>query len=406
MRQEAGSKRSPWKDWVAWAVTVWAVCLLAVSIRVAVAPARRTVYLLYPEAGRQWRASEDVYQQPLGYRYSPPVTVFFAAWSLLPDAAGAVLWRLASASVFLGGLAWWARDVLPRPLTRRQQGLLFLLVVPLSLGSFNNGQVNFLMAGLHLTALAAVRRSRWQLASACLVLSCLFKVYPIALALLLLLVYPRKLGPRLAVTMLVGLALPFLTQAPGYVAHQYGDWFVKLAEDDRSHLPLTEVYRDMALLLRLWEVPISHVGYLAVQLFAGVVIAVVCLVGCLAGVEPRRLLTTLFALASCWMMLFGPTTESSTFVLLAPALAWALLECWAWPCPRWWRWGVTLSFGLLLSTVVRAWFPDAAHYHALGIHPVGTLLFLLVVLAQALTDLARAERGSTVVVRVPRARAA
>ena len=54
----------------------------------------------------------------------------------------------------------------------------------------------------------------------------------------------------------------------------------------------------------------------------------------LPAADQRELLTAVVALAACWMMLLGPATESCTYILLAPTLAWAVLESWL--VPRSW----------------------------------------------------------------------
>src|SRR5207247_167984 len=103
---------------------------------------------------------------------------------------GGVLWRLFITGVYLVALGWFARTVLPRPLTRTQTALLFILAFPLSVASVTNGQVNVLIIGLILAAVAGVRAQRWNLVALCMALVFLFKVYPLAVGLLLVLVYP------------------------------------------------------------------------------------------------------------------------------------------------------------------------------------------------------------------------
>jgi len=69
-------------------------------------------------------------------------------------------------------------------------------------------------------------------------------VYPLAVGLLLVLVYPRQLGWRLAVAVIAGLVVPFALQHPEYVARQYHDWIECVRVDDRSQWPLPDAYRD------------------------------------------------------------------------------------------------------------------------------------------------------------------
>ena len=120
-----------------------------------------------------------------------------------------------------------------------------------------------------LLAVVAVERGRWNLAALALAGPILLKVYPLAIALLLLLVYPRQLGWRLTVVLAVGLLLPFALQDPSYVARQYDAWFVKLLQEDRSERIITETYRDCWLLIRWTHLPLPHRYYLPLQLADG-----------------------------------------------------------------------------------------------------------------------------------------
>ena len=52
----------------------------------------------------------------------------------------------------------------------------------------------------------------------------LFKLWPIAIAGLLCLVYPRQLSWRLAIALAAGFAAPFALQRPAYVMDQYRQW--------------------------------------------------------------------------------------------------------------------------------------------------------------------------------------
>src|SRR5713101_4466051 len=183
------------------AVGLWAAAFVTVCARFLEPQHGHSVYPIFVGAARNWLAGADLYQpcaEP--YRYSPLVAVLFVPLSLLPDQLGEVLWRVLNVAVFLGALAWWCRAVLPQPLTRGQVALMFLLVLPLSVGNLHNGQSNTLVLGLILAAVAALATAdksgaagrRCALAGVCTAVACLFKVYPAAVGLLLLAVHPRR----------------------------------------------------------------------------------------------------------------------------------------------------------------------------------------------------------------------
>jgi hypothetical protein len=190
--------------------------------------------------------------------------------------------------------------------------------------------------------------------------------------------YPRRLGGRLLVALLIGFGLPFLFGRFDYVLDQYTAWMRHLAADDRQTWPLAGGYRDLRMLFRLWLMPLSAGTFLALQLLVAGIIASVCLVNRARTGSPRAFLTTALVLGCCWMTVFGPATESSTYMLLAPALAWAVLgsssreprAIAAFPGL------VAIVFALFLTSQVMLWFPGGVWLQNLGTQPLaGLLLF-------------------------------
>src|SRR5205807_996756 len=84
---------------------------------------------------------------------------------------------------------------------------VFLLVVPLSASTINAAQANPLLTGLLLAGTAAAGRERWSLAAALVAAACLLKIYPIALALLFVVAFPRRFTPRFLAALAAGLGL-------------------------------------------------------------------------------------------------------------------------------------------------------------------------------------------------------
>jgi hypothetical protein len=395
--------------WLRLAVTLWAVGLLVVSVRIVMKPRSHSVYPIFVEAGRDWLAGNDLYEHPHHgidqFRYSPLVAASFAPLSLLSDRVGNLLWRWLNAAVLLGAMAWWVRTCLRRlnggageAWSTDAVGLVFALTMPMALGSLNNGQSNALIAGLMLAAVAGCRGGYWNLASMAIAVACLFKVYPIAVGLLLAVVYPRRLPWRLAVALALGAALPFLLQRPEYVAHQYGAWFRHMTGDDRQTWPLEATYRDLRLLFRLCLTPLSANAYRLIQLVAAAIIALICAVKSGNLLQGRReeqrpangdmqecdALLFLFALASCWMTVLGSATESCTYILLGPALAVVVVQAWLEGRPRWERTILAVSYGLLLIAQLSSWFPFGTQFHSYGPQPAGGLLFFIYLLVRLL----------------------
>jgi hypothetical protein len=374
--------------WLRLAVTVWVVLVAAVGARVLLAssPRSHSVYPIYSHAGLAWRAGDDLYAPVPDldqFRYAPPVAAAFAPWSLLPDRFAGLLWRLLGVAAFLAGLGWWRRAVLPLDLSPNRRGVLLLAAAPLALQSLNNGQLNLPLIGLLLLGTAAVAAGRWNLAAGLIAAAVLLKVYPLAVGLLIAVVHPRRFGPRFAVALAAGLALPFVLQDPAYVAGQYRRWVWLLGADDRLHATLERSTRDLYLLLRVWLVPPGAVAYGVIQLGAAAGMALVCLAARGAGWPARERLALVLDLGCLWMVLLGRGTESCTYTLLAPTAAGCLL--------RGGRlgWVAAVSLGLLYATILRGAFPDDWRFQALGPQPFAALLLLAALTAGALGRLAR-----------------
>jgi hypothetical protein len=361
-------------------VGFWLAAVIVVCARGVLQPQRHTLYPTFANAGASWLAGTNLYPRgPLEpglepYRYSPLVAAALVPFELLPAGPGSVLWRLVNAAVLLAGLTAWLRSPLPWQPGVRQRALMYLVVLPLALASLNNGQTNPLVIGLLLLTVAAAGVGRWSAAAVCTALATALKIYPLALGLLLAAVYPRRFAGRLVLALAAVAALPFLFQRPDYVAGQYAEWLRMLLGDDRKYWPIHVAYRDLWLLFRITGTPMNPQVYQAIQVLSGAACAVVCVAGRLRSWDPARVLTAAFALGTCWMTLCGPATESNTYVLLGPALGWALLAARVerWPGPE--RWLPLASASLLLVGILAGLTLWTVRIHSLGVQPLAALL--------------------------------
>lgn len=386
-------RKRTWDRWLVLAVLIWAVVLGYVCVRAAVQPYKRTLFTTWEQAGADWETGRDLYRTSWRFdqdqfRYSPLTAVLLVPFHHLPIQVGGVVWRMLNAAVLLGGFALWLRAA-PQTRTIRQQAILFLLLSPLSLSSLNNGQPNPLVLGLLLLALAAVDRDRWSLAALLVALATAIKIYPLAIGLLLAAVYPRRFVPRLLLALVLVVVLPFACQHWDYVSAQYALWLQRLGNDHRWYWPPHMAYRDLWLLIRLAHVPLTPEGYRVVQLACAVGCAALCVALRWRGRPRRELLAAILMLGTCWMTLCGPATESSTYVLLSPALAWALHAGESERWPRYLRWPTRLAFLLFAVCVVRGVWRDVNRVHGLGLQPQGALLLSLVYLVIFARTLAR-----------------
>src|SRR5262249_41500179 len=150
-------------------------------------------------------------------------------------------------AVFIGAIFWWLKAGLHDRIQNSSYWLGFLLILPLSLGHFFNGQYNPLIFGVFIIAVLAVVAGLWKLLAIFVGICTYLKIYPLSVGLLLALLYPRKLGWRLGLTLILMGALPFLLQQPAYVFEQYKRWFSTRAADDRR-LNMDIAPRDFAMI--------------------------------------------------------------------------------------------------------------------------------------------------------------
>jgi hypothetical protein len=221
-------------------------------------------------------------------------------------------------------------------------------------------------------AVLAAYSKQWTISAVCIGLAAYFKIYPLAIGLLLALIYPRQLAWRLAVTLILLGALTFVLQQPAYVIEQYERWFSSRAADKR------EIVKNLGMLLTALHVTLSTNGFAVIQVLAGAAVAALCLFGRIRKWAEKRLLVGLFTLGSCWMVLFGPATEGATYVLLAPALVFALVQAFHQITPSWMRNSLCLSFVLiLLGQVLDSYFIYKKGVYSMSLQPFGALVFMV-----------------------------
>jgi hypothetical protein len=389
--------------WERWALVAWSVLLLTVCIRAAVWPEAHSVYPIFALASQKWLAGQNIYLQTKYdvYRYSPLVAAALTPLGLLPMGLGGVLWRLFGAGVYLAALAWWGRSMIAGPdapvgdrgAKRTSLAVFLLLVLPLSLDNLNNGQSNVLMIGLVMLGILACGSKRWNLAAACLAVACLFKIYPLAVAMLLAAVYPRRFTGRFIVVLAAGLLLPFLLQRPAYVAEQYTSWIAYLQQDERQSKVLELWYRDVRLLGRVCGIPLSAGIYALIQLAAGASIAAVCLAARRQSWPFPRLATLLLGLGCCWMTAFGVAAETSTYMIMAPIASWLVVAAWRSPRLHFSRWSCSGIYLLFVAARAAGSHPDHRRYSMVA-QPAASLLLFLLLMGTALRQL-RAGRSAT-----------
>jgi hypothetical protein len=371
--------------WQRLALMVWAILAFLAIGRAALyhLPRHQGCYLVFADAGRHWLAGEDLYDRErpesrVVFRYSPLVAACLAPLAWLPDLLGCACLRAVSVVAFLTSLWWWSCTALPRSCTGEMRAGFFLLCAAMANNSFLDVQLNLLTASMLLLTMAAVSTERWSVAAVTVSLACCLKAYPIALALLLAVLFPRRFAGRFVLALAMCLALPFALQEPGYVWRQYQDW-VHWGLNQRLGNELSRSYQDLMCWCRTWLVPIDRTTYVWLEIAGGGGIAALCVWQRRRGVPGQELLNYVFALACAWMMVLGPATESTTYVLLAPAVAAAAVAAWVTPRSLGIRLALVGCCILLAATELELMFPLGNPLRHLGTQPFATLLFVAAV---------------------------
>jgi hypothetical protein len=372
----------PWQwNWPKLALLVWTVLVLGLTILACFHPTTHTVYKIYAPAAQKWWAGENIYVRTFDYyRYSPLCAILLTPFVLLPGSWGGALWKAFNCLFYAGALGIWARRLLTLRLSGNQLAGLFLLVIPLSMHSMYNGQANLVMLGACLLALTAAGEERWNRAAGWLALASLIKGYPLALALLLMALYPRRFALRFVAALGIGLLLPFATHWPSVVVWQYGNWWNHLQDSTEI---MRERLRTLDHLWAIWQQPLSPAWYSLLGMLAGMAALVLAWFQARQKGTGRELLLGVWLLFSVWVALFGPATESCTYVVMAPGLAWALIDAHdrqaGWP-----TWLVLIASLFLMGPVVTDLFGPRVRGFATayGSQPLGGLLFLGYLLSQ------------------------
>ena len=301
-------------------LSLWLLMVLVICVRVAVFPHKQSVYSAdYASAGWHWFHGHEVYRPQQHFVYGPPVAAVMVPFALLPDSVGNVLWRLVCTAGLLVISSAWIRSGLSGlgsvpapPGGTAPHAAVFLLLLPLVAGNVNLGQMNLPVLVIAAGSVLAVRAHRWNLAALLIASAGFIKIYPLALGMLLALLYPKDFAWRLALAVVAVFAVSLGLQHPGYVWGEYQRWFAVLNNDNRLDIDLYASWRDFGFLLRACGVPLSDHLYRVMEAGAGAALALFLWLG-----QQRwrwtetRLLGAVFGLGCAWMVLFGPATESA-----------------------------------------------------------------------------------------------
>jgi len=298
-------------------MVIWAVIAVVVFTIVAIQPDKRTATIEYQKASTRWWDSDNLYKGKNNYLYLPQAAIIYTPFNILPDRLGEPLWRM----VCLGSLAFalWAAA---RHLAPDRTATVFLaatlLVLPCSLASARNGQVNMPLAAIYLLTAIALSRHRWHFAAILLALSLALKPISIVPILLCGVLFPRTILP-LILWLAVMFATAYLHPDPKYVTGQYQIFWEKLTGS--SAKPTGQTWSDFAGMLDKFHLSIPQTAQTLIRAGAAVVTFGLCLLAVWKTSDALRRALTVMFFAVIYLMLFNPRTEMNSYIILGIFIA-------------------------------------------------------------------------------------
>lgn len=319
-RAHAPAPSTDWPERCPHALTwgIWLVIAIIIGVIAAMNPGERTVTGVYRVSGELWLAGKPLYADiDDGFISLPQSAIVMAPLAILPAWAFEFVWRVSCAALFAASLFTMARRFAP-PNTRGFFLIATLLVLPISLGTLRNGQINLPLAALFALAFAWISgepRRPWAAAAA---LCLAFILKPIAIVPMLLAgVFVRGLWWRLLVGMLAVAALPFVTAKWDYALTQYQEGVHMVLN---ASTPYRAEFADLYGMLKRLGLEVGEKPLMLVRLIAAIITAAAALAA-MARFDVLRLALVLHLLAASYLMFGNPRTEGVSYPILAVPLA-------------------------------------------------------------------------------------
>jgi hypothetical protein len=308
-------------SWVGWAI--WIVFF--VSILVQTGPRRFgstfSVYLDY--AGLLW-STQPVYDATTldGFNYWPAsLLVYVPVLQLSPTVAGVIVISI-TGSLFTYACYRLVEAMAPEgpwPVSAfAATGLLLVINIPAAWFNFKYIQAQVPMTAAMMLGAVAMMKARWLAATFWIFLAAVVK--PLAVVMLLL---AGALQPRmrltLAVALLAGFLLPFLFLDFGYLSEQHRTWAMKLSR--MAHVMPTDwpFQADFQTMLDSAGIVVPPQVATVVRFAAALgTLALAWRLSQAGG--PRAMPFAILLLAGCYITLFGPRNEFTSFMVVTPAM--------------------------------------------------------------------------------------
>lgn len=312
--------------WLKRALILWGVLWIAVSVKFIVQPEKKSVYPCFADSSINWWSDRSLYDneyQQTGFRYSPTFALAFTPFAVLPATVGGIIWCALNIFLLVYALRLLVKEVFPAHWTKWQEACFLTLSLVGCTRAIWSAQSNSLVFALAVFAVVSLKKERWWVAAFILAAAVHIKLWPAALALLLIARFPRKLLGRLATACIFLFFPPFLTRPVPVVIQQYQDWYALLTGPYRT---LRQAgLRDAYTIAEQFGTHVDDRVYTLLQLGMAGLALLWCLRLAKIANSHETYFTGVLTTWVCWQLLVGPGTERLTFLLAAPIVSWALV---------------------------------------------------------------------------------
>jgi len=268
-----------------------------------------------------WHSGKWIYSPPTGY-------FFFSLFSYIDPKIGALLYMLASYTLFVAGAALFLREL---KLSQRETGLFWVLVANEAIGAILNTRLELWITGsILMSAALLMSGSKTFLSAALLAIPTVFKIQSLAIVGLMtihfLLARQKFLWIFSFVLVAVAISVsPALVRGIEGAILDYTQWQATLG----PHLEGT--YRDFQHIYRfisqVFNVDLSLANVKAIGLGVAGFFAALIVVSSRHSTK-RETLYLCLVLGTCFATTFSPMSQSAGYILYAPLLAISLASPW------------------------------------------------------------------------------
>lgn len=309
--------------WILWLVFVVVILLMTAHAHSTPTQPHHTVTFNYWLGANNWWQGNDLYNHTgTGFIYFPQSAILYSPLTLLPFVVSEVVLRLILLVVLALSIFVFS-SMFHQKATHFFFASLFTMIIGFSAAKY--GQFNIVIAECMLLGLWLMAKEQFWLATIVFCVGLALKPLMLPLMGIVFILVPQ-MRIKLLLGFIILLLFPFLTQHPHYVVRQYLEvpMMLKAVVHDGNN-QLDDHWSQFYILLKQFDVPVSHVIQNTLLLLGGLVALSLCAVVYFRK-NKRAMALYFYLLAALFLMIFNPRNEGNSFVILAPAIGFYLTQ--------------------------------------------------------------------------------